>query len=140
MGRRGNRFDNAKAESFIKTLKIEEVSRSSGRGFAYSLLRPRLAAMPLLFGEQFPLPEGRGGLPPPSCWSAAHCGFWLRYDPEGLDEARKLLDGVTWCEGAYEAMEDADALVIITEWNAFRSSNTSHRSLLSTRLKVSKKH
>jgi len=43
------------------------------------------------------------------------------YDPEGLDEARKLLDGVTWCTGAYEAMEGADALVIITEWNAFRA-------------------
>ena len=43
------------------------------------------------------------------------------YDPEGLEEAKKLLDGVTWCEGAYEAMEGADALVIITEWNAFRA-------------------
>ena len=43
------------------------------------------------------------------------------YDPEGLDEAKKLLDGVSWCEGAYEAMEGADALVIITEWNAFRA-------------------
>jgi len=49
-------------------------------------------------------------------------GATLRaYDPEGLDEARKLLDGVVWCEGAYEAMEGADALVIITEWNAFRA-------------------
>jgi UDPglucose 6-dehydrogenase len=43
------------------------------------------------------------------------------YDPEGLDEARKLLNGVIWCAGAYEAIEGADALVIITEWNAFRA-------------------
>ena len=43
------------------------------------------------------------------------------YDPEGIEEAKKLLDGVTWCAGAYEAMEDADALVIVTEWNAFRA-------------------
>ncbi len=43
------------------------------------------------------------------------------YDPAGLDEARKLLDGVVWCEGVYETMEGADALVIITEWNAFRA-------------------
>lgn len=42
------------------------------------------------------------------------------YDPEGMDEARSLLDGVTWCEDAYEAMDGADALVIITEWNEFR--------------------
>jgi len=49
-------------------------------------------------------------------------GATLRaYDPEGLDEARKLLDGVVWCEGAYEAMEGAYALIIITEWNAFRA-------------------
>jgi UDPglucose 6-dehydrogenase len=43
------------------------------------------------------------------------------YDPEGLDEAKKLLAGVIWCAGAYDALEGADALVIITEWNAFRA-------------------
>ncbi len=43
------------------------------------------------------------------------------YDPEGQEAAKKLLDGVTWCESTYEAMEDADALVIVTEWNAFRA-------------------
>ena len=43
------------------------------------------------------------------------------YDPEGMEEAKKLLDGVNWCDSAYDAMEGADALVILTEWNAFRS-------------------
>lgn len=43
------------------------------------------------------------------------------YDPEGQDEARKLFDGVAWCETAYDTLENADALVIITEWNAFRA-------------------
>ena len=43
------------------------------------------------------------------------------YDPEGMEEAKKLIDGITFCEGAYEAMEGADALVIITEWNEFRA-------------------
>ncbi len=43
------------------------------------------------------------------------------YDPAGNEEARRLLDGVQWCEGAYETMAGADALVIITEWNAFRA-------------------
>ena len=42
------------------------------------------------------------------------------YDPEGMDEAKRLLDGVVWCDGAYQTMKDADALVIITEWNEFR--------------------
>ena len=43
------------------------------------------------------------------------------YDPEGMEEAKQMLDGVVWCEGAYEAMEGADALVILTEWNEFRA-------------------
>ena len=43
------------------------------------------------------------------------------YDPAGMGEAREMLSGITWCENAYETMEDADALVIITEWNEFRA-------------------
>ncbi len=43
------------------------------------------------------------------------------YDPQGMDEAASLIEGVTFCEGTYEVMEDADALVIVTEWNAFRA-------------------
>lgn len=42
------------------------------------------------------------------------------YDPEGIDEAKKVISDVTWCENAYETMPDADVLVIITEWNEFR--------------------
>ncbi|MGO8917313.1 MAG: UDP-glucose dehydrogenase family protein [Stellaceae bacterium] len=43
------------------------------------------------------------------------------FDPEGMDEARKLLDGIAFCNGAYDAMDGADALVILTEWNEFRA-------------------
>jgi UDPglucose 6-dehydrogenase len=43
------------------------------------------------------------------------------FDPEGMAEAKKLLDGITFCNGAYDAMEGADALVIVTEWNEFRA-------------------
>ena len=42
------------------------------------------------------------------------------YDPEGMEEAGKLLQGVDWCADAYQAMDGADAVVIITEWNQFR--------------------
>jgi len=42
------------------------------------------------------------------------------YDPEGMAEARKLLADVVWCETAYDTLRDADALVIVTEWNEFR--------------------
>ncbi|MCC3304678.1 UDP-glucose dehydrogenase family protein [Sneathiella sp. HT1-7] len=43
------------------------------------------------------------------------------YDPEGMEEARKLLDDVEFCDSSYATIEGADALVIITEWNEFRA-------------------
>ncbi|MDD3288218.1 MAG: UDP-glucose/GDP-mannose dehydrogenase family protein [Alphaproteobacteria bacterium] len=43
------------------------------------------------------------------------------YDPEGMDEAKKLLTDVVWCKDAYDAMQDADAVAILTEWNEFRA-------------------
>ena len=43
------------------------------------------------------------------------------YDPEGMEQARKDLPDITYCTGAYEAMNGADALVIVTEWDAFRA-------------------
>jgi UDPglucose 6-dehydrogenase len=43
------------------------------------------------------------------------------YDPEGMEEAAQLMDGMTLCENTYEALEGADALVLVTEWNEFRS-------------------
>jgi UDPglucose 6-dehydrogenase len=45
------------------------------------------------------------------------------FDPEGMEEASKLLPGIRCCADAYEAMTGADALVILTEWNEFRSLN-----------------
>ena len=42
------------------------------------------------------------------------------FDPEGAKEARKLLN-VELCAGAYEALEGADGVVILTEWNEFRA-------------------
>jgi UDPglucose 6-dehydrogenase len=55
------------------------------------------------------------------------------YDPQGMQEAQKLLKNelnwrnekiteegsIAWCDNAYEAMKNADALVILTEWNEF---------------------
>ena len=42
------------------------------------------------------------------------------FDPEGMGEARRLLPEVVWCEDAYNALQGADAMVILTEWNLFR--------------------
>ncbi len=43
------------------------------------------------------------------------------YDPEGMHEAAPLLPGVALCDDAYDTMDGADALVLITEWNQFRA-------------------
>ncbi len=43
------------------------------------------------------------------------------YDPAGMHEAKNLLPGVDWKDGAYEVAAGADVLVIITEWNEFRA-------------------
>jgi UDPglucose 6-dehydrogenase len=54
------------------------------------------------------------------------------YDPEGMDEARGLLPDVVWCESAYETMEGADAVALLTEWNEFRGLDLERvKSLLS---------
>jgi UDPglucose 6-dehydrogenase len=42
------------------------------------------------------------------------------YDPEGMNEAKKYLD-VEMCPDAYAALEGADGVVILTEWNEFRA-------------------
>jgi UDPglucose 6-dehydrogenase len=42
------------------------------------------------------------------------------YDPEGAKEAARLLD-VELCTDAYDALADADGVVILTEWNEFRA-------------------
>ena len=43
------------------------------------------------------------------------------YDPEGMEEAKKLLTGIEYCPDAYATMKDADVVVIVTEWNQFRA-------------------
>ena len=54
------------------------------------------------------------------------------YDPEGMDEARELLPDVNWCDSAYETMEGADAVALLTEWNEFRGLDLERvKSLLS---------
>ena len=42
-------------------------------------------------------------------------------DPQGRHEGEALLPGVVWVEDAYKAAQNADVLVIMTEWNEFRA-------------------
>ncbi|MEE8352474.1 MAG: UDP-glucose/GDP-mannose dehydrogenase family protein [Rhodospirillales bacterium] len=43
------------------------------------------------------------------------------FDPEGMDEAKAMIDGVEWCADTYDAITGADVLSIVTEWNEFRA-------------------
>ena len=57
-----------------------------------------------------------------SLWAA---GARVRaFDPEAADETRRIYgerDDLVLCEHPYDVLEHADALVVVTEWKAFRS-------------------
>jgi UDPglucose 6-dehydrogenase len=43
------------------------------------------------------------------------------YDPESMEQARPIMPNVELCAGAYEAAAGADAVVLVTEWDALRA-------------------
>jgi UDPglucose 6-dehydrogenase len=43
------------------------------------------------------------------------------YDPVGMEQAKMVLQDVVYCADAYDCAHGADALVLITEWDAFRA-------------------
>ena len=43
------------------------------------------------------------------------------FDPAGMEQAKPLMQNVTFCEDPYSCAKGADALVIVTEWDAFRA-------------------
>jgi UDPglucose 6-dehydrogenase len=43
------------------------------------------------------------------------------YDPVATENARALMEGAEFAKDAYSAAKDADALVVVTEWDEFRA-------------------
>jgi UDPglucose 6-dehydrogenase len=43
------------------------------------------------------------------------------YDPAALEEACRVLPGLIACRDTYDAAEGADGLILMTEWNQFRT-------------------
>lgn len=43
------------------------------------------------------------------------------FDPQGRKQAEPLLPGLEWCMDANDAIDGADAVVVLTEWNEFRA-------------------
>ena len=59
------------------------------------------------------------------------------FDPEGAHEARRLLGNIELFKDAYGALEGADGVVILTEWNQFRALDLARvKSLLKRPLMV----
>ncbi|MCT4655747.1 MAG: UDP-glucose/GDP-mannose dehydrogenase family protein [Cohaesibacter sp.] len=53
-------------------------------------------------------------------------GLHIRaHDPEGMEQAKPQLDGVTWCDNAYDAAQGAEIVAIVTEWNEYRALDLS---------------
>jgi UDPglucose 6-dehydrogenase len=45
----------------------------------------------------------------------------IAYDPEGIDAARALMPGIEYAADPYAVAEGADAVALVTEWDAFRA-------------------
>ena len=43
------------------------------------------------------------------------------YDPVSMKSTQSILPDITYCKDPYDAVKDANAIVIVTEWNQFRS-------------------
>src|SRR3546814_10498552 len=46
------------------------------------------------------------------------------FDPEGMEIARDLMPGVTFCADAYDAATGADVVAIVTEWDVLDRKST----------------
>ena len=69
----------------------------------------------------------QGDRPCPPVFCYLENGFAIRdadqvsvFDPVGMEPSKKVLNTVTYVENLYDVANDADAMVIITEWNEFR--------------------
>ena len=56
------------------------------------------------------------------------------YDPKAMDTAKQIFgDKIAYSETSYGALQDADALILLTEWNEFRTPDFARiKSLLKT--------
>jgi UDPglucose 6-dehydrogenase len=55
------------------------------------------------------------------------------FDPLAMDNTRKILPNLTYCQDEYETARNSHALVILTEWNQFRNIDLSKiKKLLKT--------
>lgn len=67
----------------------------------------------------------------------AEAGAKVRvYDPAAMEAARRVLSNVAFCEDEYDAATGSDALVVVTEWNQFRSLDFGRMSAVMSELNL----
>lgn len=55
------------------------------------------------------------------------------YDPQAMENAKAAIDGITYCSSMSEALEDADAALILTEWPEFVNADwLEHKNRMAT--------
>lgn len=42
------------------------------------------------------------------------------YDPIAMENAKRIITGIVYCDDSYSVAQDADLLIVMTEWNEFR--------------------
>ena len=52
------------------------------------------------------------------------------YDPKAMDQARRIMPDVTFCDDPYDCVTGAEALAIVTEWDEFRALDLARISSL----------
>jgi UDPglucose 6-dehydrogenase len=55
------------------------------------------------------------------------------YDPVGMEQAKKMLPELTYCNDEYDCARGASALVIVTEWEQFRALDFERLKAVMTR-------
>jgi UDPglucose 6-dehydrogenase len=55
------------------------------------------------------------------------------YDPVAMEEAARIMPGVTYCEDAYKVASGSDALILVTEWDEFKELNLRKIASIMTR-------
>ena len=59
------------------------------------------------------------------------------FDPAGMEEAAALLTDIDYADGVYQAIDGADAVLIVTEWDEFRALDIERvKSLLKTPIMI----
>lgn len=50
----------------------------------------------------------------------AHGALVKAYDPQAIEQMKMLFPEITYCQSAYQALESADALLLLTDWDEFK--------------------